>query len=63
VHGELQILEHFLGYREVVIRSAGDREIRQQGDDHHESVPLSCRLEPATSDNTQQQAATRNVQR
>jgi hypothetical protein len=36
VHGELQILEHFLGYREVVIRSAGDGEIRQQGDDHHE---------------------------
>jgi hypothetical protein len=62
----LQILEHFLGSREVVIRSAGGGEFDTKGDDHHESVPFSCRLEDATSGNTQQLAATRatrNVQR
>jgi hypothetical protein len=60
----LQILEHFLGFREVVIRSAGGGEFDGKDDAHHESVPFSCRLEDATSGNTQQLEATRgNSQR
>jgi hypothetical protein len=55
VHGELQILEHFWGLREVVIRLAGGGELDSKGGDHRESVPVSCRLEDATSGNTQQQ--------
>jgi hypothetical protein len=58
VHGELQILEHFWDLREVVIRSAGGRELDRQAGDHRESVPFSCRLEDATSGNTQQLEAT-----
>jgi hypothetical protein len=64
LYGELQILEHFWGSREVVIRSAGGGEFDGKGDYHRESVPFSCRLEDATSGNTQQLAATRgNSQR
>jgi len=72
-HGELQILEHFLGFREVMIRSAGGGEFDSKFGDHRETVPFSCRLEDATSGNKQQleatrsnwkqQGATRNVQR
>jgi len=54
VHGELQILEHFLGFLEVVIRSADDGKFDRKGGDHRESVPFSCRLVDATSDNKQQ---------
>jgi hypothetical protein len=57
-HGDIQILEHFSGFGEVVIRSAGGGEFDGKGDDHRESVPFSCRLEDATSGNTQQLAAT-----
>jgi hypothetical protein len=53
-HGDLQIPEHFLGFREVVIRSAGGGDFGREGDDHRESVPNSCRLGDATSGNTQQ---------
>ena len=64
VHVELQILEHFLDLREVVIRSAGGGELDRKGGEHRESVPFSCRLEDATSGNTQQLEATRgNSQR
>jgi hypothetical protein len=51
VHGELQILEHFLGLREVVIRSAGGGEFDRKGGDHRGSVPFGGR-------NIRQQAAT-----
>jgi len=33
VHGELQILEHFFGPREVVPRSAGSGEFDRKGGD------------------------------
>jgi hypothetical protein len=52
VDGELQILEHFLCSREVVIRSAGGGKLDRKGNDDRESVPFSCRLEDATSGNT-----------
>jgi hypothetical protein len=58
VHGELQILEHFFDFCEVLIRSAGGGEFDGKGDDHRESVPFSCRLEDATGSNTQQLEAT-----
>jgi hypothetical protein len=58
VHGELQILEHFLGFREVVIRSADGSEFDRKGGDHRESVPFSCRLVDATRGIRQQQEAT-----
>jgi hypothetical protein len=58
VRGELQIPEHFWDSREVVIESAGGGEVDTKGGDHRESVPFSCRLEDATSGNTQQLAAT-----
>jgi hypothetical protein len=54
VHSELQILEHVLGFRAVVIRSAGRAEFDRKGGDHRGSVPFSCRSEDATSGNTQQ---------
>jgi hypothetical protein len=54
----LQILEHFLGVRDVVIRSAGGGEFDRKGGDHRESVPFSCRLVDATSSNQQQLEAT-----
>jgi hypothetical protein len=54
VGGELQILEYFLGFREVVIHSGGGCAFDGKGDDHRKSVPFSCRLEDATSGNTQQ---------
>jgi hypothetical protein len=47
-----------------VIRSARRGELDRKGGDHRESVPFACRLEDATSGNTQQLAATRgNSQR
>jgi hypothetical protein len=58
VHGELQSLEHLLGFREAMIRSAGGGEFARKGVDHRESVPFSCRLVDATSCNTQQLEAT-----
>jgi hypothetical protein len=58
VGGELQILEYFLGSRELVILSAGGGETDRKSGGHRESVPFSCRLEDATSGNTQQLAAT-----
>ena len=54
MHSELQILEHFVGFSEVVTRAAGGGEFDSKGGDHRESVPFSCRLEDATSGNTQQ---------
>jgi hypothetical protein len=59
VHGELRILGHFTGLREVAIRSAGGGELDRKGSDQRESVPFSCRLEDASSGNTQQLEATR----
>jgi hypothetical protein len=38
--------------------SAGGGEFDRKGGEHRESVPFSCRLEDATSGNTQQLAAT-----
>jgi hypothetical protein len=58
VHGKLQILKHFLGLRELVSLSAGGGEFDREAGDHRESVPFSCRLEDATSGNTQQLAET-----
>ena len=48
----------FLGFREAVIWSAGGGEFDRRGGDYRESVQFSCRLEDATSGNTQQLAAT-----
>jgi hypothetical protein len=59
VHGELQIVEHFLGSREIVIRSVGGVEFDRKGDDRRESVPFSCRA----GRNVRQQAATRSNKR
>ena len=56
VHGELQILEHFLGFLEVVIRSADDGKFDRKGGDHRESVPFGGR-------NIRQQAATPSTKR
>jgi hypothetical protein len=58
VHRELQILEHFLGFRDVVNRLAGGDEFNRKGGDHRESVPFLCRLVDATSGFKQQQPAT-----
>jgi hypothetical protein len=60
VHGELQIREYFADFSEVVIRSAGGGEFDGKSDDHHRSVPFSCRLEDATGGNRQQLPATRS---
>jgi hypothetical protein len=56
---ELQILEHFLGFRHVAIGSGGGVEFDRKGGDGRQSVLFSCHLEDATSGNTQQLAATR----
>ena len=42
VHGDLQILEHFWGLHEIVIRSVDRGELDRKGGDHRESVPFSC---------------------
>jgi hypothetical protein len=54
VHGKLQILEHFLGFREVVIRSAGGDEFAEMA----VIIERACRFRavwwtqrPATSSN------------
>jgi hypothetical protein len=57
VHGELQNSQALLGFRQVVIRSAGLGEFDRKGVDH-ESVPFSCRLVDATGGIKQQQSAT-----
>jgi hypothetical protein len=62
--GEFQILAHFLGSRDVVIRAASGGEFDREGGDHRESQPFSCRLVDATSGNKQQLEARRgNSQR
>jgi hypothetical protein len=76
VHGELQILEHFLDFARSAFRAisvppasrshatparnepVNHSEVDRGRGDDPQSVPFSCRLENATSGNTQQLAAT-----
>jgi hypothetical protein len=53
VHGDLQILKYFLGFRDVVIRPPAAANSTERAV-LIESVPFSCRLVDATSGNKQQ---------
>jgi hypothetical protein len=61
VHGELQILQHFLGLRAVVIRSVAVANSTERAVIIEETLPFSCRLEDATSGNRRKRSNTQQL--